>query len=198
MKPLHGDAEHWFGECAKLIAERDALATDWRVASGAAIMLRTELADMRSERDALAQRCRELEAENNTFNAERLRVGKENATLRAENIKLAEWYSEAGVREDTLRAEVADLKARLLEAERGNEELVRLRAENRELEKDTARIDWLADQFKTCTVYMTGEHPWRPTSYKLRELNGPTFRHAIDAAMGEATCATTDGATATP
>lgn len=34
---------------------------------------------------------------------------------------------------DTLRAEVADLKARLLEAERGNEELVRLRAETRDL-----------------------------------------------------------------
>lgn len=36
---------------------------------------------------------------------------------------------------DQQRAEVADLKARLLEAERGNEELVRLRAEKRECER---------------------------------------------------------------
>lgn len=33
--------------------------------------------------------------------------------LHAENVRLAEWYSEAGVREDTLRAEVEALQAKL-------------------------------------------------------------------------------------
>lgn len=41
---------------------------------------------------------------------------------------------------DALRAEVADLKARLLEAERGNEELVRLRAESREHAAEIERV----------------------------------------------------------
>lgn len=54
------------------------------------------------------------------------------------------------------------------------------------LRKDAERIDWLADQFKTCTVYMSGQHPWAPNSYKLRQLAGPTFRAAIDAAKGQA------------
>jgi hypothetical protein len=50
---------------------------------------------------------------------------------------------------------------------------------------DAQRINWLAEQFKTCTVYMSGQHPWSPTSFKLRNLKGPTFRAALDAAMHE-------------
>jgi len=48
--------------------------------------------------------------------------------------------------------------------------------------EDAKRIDWLATQFKTCTVYMSGQHPWS-ASYKLRDLRGATFREAIDNAM---------------
>jgi hypothetical protein len=42
-----------------------------------------------------------------------LDVFDERDALRAENVKLAEWYSEAGVREDTLRAEVERLRGAL-------------------------------------------------------------------------------------
>lgn len=48
---------------------------------------------------------------------------------------------------------------------------------------DAQRIAWLAEQFKTCTVYMSGQHPWFPNSFKLRNLKGPSFRAAVDAAM---------------
>jgi hypothetical protein len=48
---------------------------------------------------------------------------------------------------------------------------------------DAQRIEWLAEQFKTCTVYMSGQHPYAPNSVKLRNLRGPTFRAALDAAM---------------
>lgn len=58
-----------------------------------------------------------------------------------------------------------------------------LLAERASLLADARRIDWLERQFKTCTVYMDGQHPWSPNSYKLRELRGPTFRIAIDQAM---------------
>lgn len=134
--------------------------------------------------DGLAQRCRELESQTSTFNTERLRVGKENATLRAENVRLAEWYSEAGVREDTLRAEVERLKRREANGDDSAEIVCAvLSAEIEALRKDAERVNWLAEQFKTCTVFMSGQHPWRPNSYKLRELNGPTFRAAIDTAM---------------
>lgn len=62
-----------------------------------------------SDFDALAQRCRELEASlqrAQSAKAESDRhAGSESDALRAENVRLAEWYSEAGVREDALRAE---------------------------------------------------------------------------------------------
>jgi hypothetical protein len=48
---------------------------------------------------------------------------------------------------------------------------------------DAQRLDWLAEQFKTCTVYMSGQHPYAPNNLKLRNLAGPTFRAAIDSAM---------------
>jgi hypothetical protein len=48
---------------------------------------------------------------------------------------------------------------------------------------DAQRIDWLQQQFKTCTVYMSGQHPYAPSGLKLRNLRGPTFRAALDAAM---------------
>lgn len=58
-------------------------------------------------------------------------------------------------------------------------------AEIAELKKDAERIDWLAKQFKTSTIYMDGKQPWLPTGYKLRTLVGSTFRDAIDAAIGK-------------
>lgn len=48
--------------------------------------------------------------------------------------------------------------------------------------RDAERLDWLASQFRTCTVYMSGMAPWRP-NHRVRELCGQTFREAIDAAM---------------
>lgn len=55
-------------------------------------------------------------------------------------------------------------------------------AECARLRADAERLDWLAQGFKTCTVYMSGQHPWEP-SHKVRGLRGPSFRAAIDAAM---------------
>lgn len=79
----------------------------------------SQLSDLIEENDALAQRCRELEAETGRY--------RDIAYARVDECA-------------ALRAEVADLKARLLEAERGNEELVRLRAEQRNLR---AFVDWV-------------------------------------------------------
>jgi hypothetical protein len=45
---------------------------------------------------------------------------------------------------------------------------------------DAQRLDWIAHQFRTCTVYMSGQHPYSPTGTRLRHLTGPTFRAAID------------------
>jgi hypothetical protein len=50
---------------------------------------------------------------------------------------------------------------------------------------DAARLDWLSQQFRTCTVRMNGDHPWSP-GHKVRDLKGQTFRDAIDRAMGAA------------
>jgi hypothetical protein len=52
-------------------------------------------------------------------------------------------------------------------------------------ERDAARLDWLAGQFKTCTIAMSGEHPHFPGGPGLRDLRGPTFRAAIDAAIAK-------------
>lgn len=117
--------------------------------------------------DAMAQRCRELEAD-----AEQ--VGAVALNKNAECI--------------ALRADVADLKARLLEAERGAEELVRVRAENRELRQDATRIAWLADQarmiygHKDQASYQLSELPELIQS--SREACRPDdLRRAIDEAM---------------
>lgn len=52
-----------------------------------------------------------------------------------------------------------------------------------DVRRDAERINWLERKFKTSTVYMDGMHPWHPTHLDLRNLRGPTFRSAIDAAM---------------
>ena len=49
--------------------------------------------------------------------------------------------------------------------------------------EDAARVDWLGYTCRTSTCYMNGQHPWNMATYKLRDLRGPTFRAAIDAAM---------------
>lgn len=126
-----------------------------------------------AERNAMAQRCRELERVNDDA------IGR-NTFLETEN--------------DALRTEVADLKARLLEAERGNEELARLRAEGREAAKDAARLDWLTDRLKDMVIDAAD-----PCDHATdEEESWPVlWRRATDSAM-EAACATTDGATETP
>lgn len=70
-----------------------------------------------SDYDALAQRCAELGhslAVKEEFYQDALHshvsLAAQRDALRAENVKLAEWYSEAGVREDALRAEVERLR----------------------------------------------------------------------------------------
>ena len=50
--------------------------------------------------------------------------------------------------------------------------------------EDGARLDWLAEGFRTCTVYMSGSHAWFP-GHKVRSLHGPNFRAAIDQARGK-------------
>lgn len=123
--------------------------------------------------------------------AERDRLGF--ALQRTEQAR-AEWEENAELLEkqrdaadkaaDTYRAECDQLRAEV-EALRQSRavDLFMTRAEADALRKDAERVNWLAEQFKTCTVFMSGQHPWRPSSYKLRELNGPTFRDAVDAAM---------------
>lgn len=75
-----------------------------------------------------------------------------------------------------LLAHIVELKHQLVAAG--------ITAENCEVfRRDAERIEWLAEQFKTCTVDMSGNHPYYPNSIKLRTLRGPTFRLAIDAAM---------------
>lgn len=59
-----------------------------------------------------------------------------------------------------------------------------LLAERDALARDAERLDWLAEGFRTCTVYMGGDHPWTP-GHKVRSLHGPSFRAAIDQARGK-------------
>ncbi|MDQ8050722.1 hypothetical protein [Luteibacter sp.] len=51
--------------------------------------------------------------------------------------------------------------------------------------EDTKRLDWLATQFRTCTVYMSGSNLYKP-GIGIQSLIGPDFRGAIDAAMAAA------------
>ncbi len=48
--------------------------------------------------------------------------------------------------------------------------------------KDTERLDWLARQFKTGTVYMSGDCTFAP-NHRVHALKGRNFRDSIDAAM---------------
>ncbi|WP_288080326.1 hypothetical protein [Pseudomonas sp.] len=111
-----------------LAADYDALAADVGTLGDGLKQMAMLCAEAEKERDALAQRCRELEDE------------------RADLWKTVDSYEKhsSGIHAlaeiERLRAEVerliadnADLKAQLLEAERGAEELVRLRAEMRDL-----------------------------------------------------------------
>lgn len=126
--------------------------------------------------DALAQRCRELERDRDDCVEARLHY--------------AGLFGEAVGERDTLRAEVADLKARLLEAERGNEELVRLRAERREMEKDAARYRWLRDNDQ---LERDAQYPG--VRYAASHYTGSMFDEEIDKAMEAAACARTTGPT---
>ena len=54
-----------------------------------------------------------------------------------------------------------------------------------ESRKDSERLDWLAAQFKTTTVYMSGDAIYAP-SRLLFSLKGRGFRDAIDAARENA------------
>lgn len=64
----------------------------------------------------------------------------------------------------------------LAEAEQRAEQRVRA-----EIGRDSERLDWLEQQFKSCTVYMNGECSFSP-SPAIRNLKGHSFRQAIDAA----------------
>ena len=74
------------------------------------------------------------------------------------------WCEHAEVQKSLLREAVAALEA---------------------AREDAERLDWLAEGFRTCTVYMSGSHPWVP-GHKVRSLHGPNFRAAIDQARGKA------------
>ena len=62
------------------------------------------------------------------------------------------------------------------EAERRAEQRVRA-----EIRRDSERLDWLGQKFRSCTVYMNGEKMFMPGP-KVRNLKGHDFREAIDKA----------------
>ncbi|GAN72155.1 hypothetical protein ASY01nite_14420 [Acetobacter syzygii] len=64
----------------------------------------------------------------------------------------------------------------LIEAERRAEQRVRA-----EIARDSERLDWLERGFKSCTAYMNGDVAFSP-GISVRNLRGPDFRSAIDAA----------------
>ena len=64
----------------------------------------------------------------------------------------------------------------ILEAERRAEQRVRA-----EIGRDSERLDWLGQKFRSCTVYMNGEQMFMPGP-KVRNLKGHDFREAIDKA----------------
>ncbi|MFT9441071.1 MAG: hypothetical protein ABF593_04830 [Acetobacter papayae] len=66
----------------------------------------------------------------------------------------------------------------LIEAERRAEQRVRA-----EIARDSERLDWLERGFKSCTAYMNGDVAFSP-GIPVRNLRGPDFRSAIDAARG--------------
>lgn len=137
-----------------------------------------------SDYDALAQRCRELE----------LKLAGQickSATLAWVDKKqqrelddcLSRGIAATEGERDTLRTDVAFLKARVLEAERAAEELVRLRAENRELLKSARRY----------------EHVRRLNPNQFGNLcqqniqTGERFDCLVDTAMESLECANTAG-----
>lgn len=91
-----------------------------------------------------AKRCRELGNLADQW-------AEKNGALRAENVRLAEWYSEAGTREDTLRTEIEALR------------------------KDAGRYRWLREQHNAlpgCGDYSVMKfcqraNEWLHTDFKL-------------------------------
>lgn len=68
----------------------------------------------------------------------------------------------------------------ILDAERREEQRVRA-----EIGRDSERLDWLEQKFRSCTVYMNGEQMFMPGP-KVRNLKGRDFREAIDKARENA------------
>lgn len=60
--------------------------------------------------------------------------------------------------------------------------IAELQEEIAELKKDAKRIDWLARNSKTCTVYGNGTARFFP-NLLAAHLYGTTYREAIDAAI---------------
>lgn len=153
--------------CRELETERDDLVG----------MVRTA----RLERDTRARACLDATNERDTLRAEvdDLTAALHESERRADNAgrnatAFEDRMGDLQVEGGKLRDEIADLKARLLEAERGNEELVRLRAEKRELIDRLKNIVTNPCESKEALAFRVG--------------------HLLE----HAACATTDGATATP
>ena len=68
----------------------------------------------------------------------------------------------------------------ILEAERRAEQRVRA-----EIGRDSERLDWLDQEFRSCTVYMNGDQMFMPGP-NVRNLKGRDFREAIDKARENA------------
>lgn len=73
-----------------------------------------------------------------------------------------------------------DLRLMMEYAERRAEQRVRA-----EIGRDSERLDWLEQKFRSCTVYMNGEQMFMPGP-KVRNLKGRDFREAIDKARENA------------
>lgn len=84
-------------------------------------------------------------------------------------------------RKSTVSATMALYTAEhILDAERREEQRVRA-----EIGRDSERLDWLEQKFRSCTVYMNGEQMFMPGP-KVRNLKGRDFREAIDKARENA------------
>ena len=87
--------------------------------------------------------------------------------LRSGKTDIVEW-------EDMSKQCIATTHIR--EAERRAEQRVRA-----EIGRDSERLDWLERGFKSCTAYMNGDVAFSH-GISVRNLRGPDFRSAIDAA----------------
>lgn len=136
-----------------------------------------------SDYDAVAADLGERIYQNSTL------IAKENDDLHAEVTGLTAERDALAAEVEALQAQVKALQSDANSYQSGHTAgrlSVKAHADNwrKQAERDAARLDWVAQQFRTCTVDMSGNHPYAPGA-GVRDLRGPTFRAAVDAAMAQ-------------